>query len=81
MNAKDSSGNTVIGNIMSTHPNNDNRIKAMEKLLPENMAIYQASRQKYASQTVTPKSTTKTTKTTKPATKNSKSTKGTKKKR
>ena len=48
MNAKDSSGNTALGNIMSTHPSNDNRIKAMEKLLPENMAIYQASQHKYA---------------------------------
>ncbi|UNU74220.1 M48 family metallopeptidase [Moraxella nasovis] len=43
MNAKDSSRNTVIGNIMSTHPNNDKRIIAMQKLLPQNRAIYEAA--------------------------------------
>lgn len=51
MNARDSSRNTMLGNIMSTHPNNDNRIQAMQKLLPENMAIYEANKQKYASST------------------------------
>lgn len=68
MNAKDSSGNTLIGNIMSTHPNNDNRIKTMEKLLPENMAIYQANQQKHVpAQATTPqtkKSTSKPAKST-----------------
>lgn len=39
MNAK-SGGGSKIGSILSTHPNNDSRIKAMEKLLPEMMAIY-----------------------------------------
>lgn len=63
MNAKDSSGNTALGNIMSTHPNNDNRIKAMEKLLPENMAIYQANKHKYTPAPVaTPSKSTPVTK-------------------
>lgn len=40
MNAK-KGGGSVAGSILSTHPSNDNRIKAMEKLLPQNQAIYE----------------------------------------
>lgn len=40
MNAKQGGGSKV-GSILSTHPNNDSRIQAMEKLLPENRAIYE----------------------------------------
>ena len=39
MNAK-GGGGSKLGSILSTHPNNDSRIKAMEKLLPEMTAIY-----------------------------------------
>lgn len=45
MNAK-SGGGSKIGSILSTHPNNNSRIQAMEKLLPENQAIYEAARSK-----------------------------------
>lgn len=40
MNAK-KGGGSKAGSILSTHPNNDSRIQAMEKLLPENRAIYE----------------------------------------
>lgn len=45
MNTK-SGGGSKVGSILSTHPNNDSRIKAMEKLLPENQAIYENARRK-----------------------------------
>lgn len=40
MNTKQGGG-SKIGSILSTHPNNDSRIQAMEKLLPKNRAIYE----------------------------------------
>ncbi len=43
MSAK-SGGGSKLGSILSTHPNNSSRIQAMEKLLPENQAIYEAAR-------------------------------------
>lgn len=45
MSAKGGTGSTA-GSILSTHPSNGNRIKAMEKLLPENRAIYEQARRK-----------------------------------
>lgn len=45
MSAKKGGGSTA-GSILSTHPSNDNRIKAMEKLLPENRAIYENTKKR-----------------------------------
>lgn len=61
---KVNNNNNALNAIISTHPNNNSRIEAMRKLLPEAMAIYQASN-KVSSSAANSKSSNKKGKTKK----------------
>ncbi len=40
MNANDNSGNDALSKFMSTHPINNDRIAAMQKMMPEAQQYY-----------------------------------------
>lgn len=44
MNAQDSRGNSVLNKFTSTHPTNDDRIAALQQLMPEAMTVYKAKK-------------------------------------